>query len=294
VGRFRDDGELLRRAGIVTADGQPTVAGLLALGAHPQQWFPRYAIQAAVEPRDSDPPAVRARNQITITGAIPRMLDEAMAWARRSFDTTISTSPSGAVRDVPDYPLDAFRELVANALVHRDLDRWSAGYAVEIRVRRDRLVIDNPGGLYGITVDRLGKDPFTSARNARLVSICQYARSPLEGARVIEALATGIPTVTAALERAGLPPAHYVDSGIRFTVVLHRSLSPSRPTPVNRTESVVYEALGGGSRTVAELEAMLGLSGPNIRRALRALRASGLVQLSGGRGRPTTYRITLS
>jgi hypothetical protein len=27
--------------------------------------------------------------------------------------------------------LDAVRELVANALVHRDLDRWSEGMAVE-------------------------------------------------------------------------------------------------------------------------------------------------------------------
>jgi hypothetical protein len=40
LGRFGDNAELLRRVGVTAADGQPTVAGMLALGVHPQQWFP--------------------------------------------------------------------------------------------------------------------------------------------------------------------------------------------------------------------------------------------------------------
>jgi predicted HTH transcriptional regulator len=46
LGRFGDDTELLRRAGVTLTGGQPTVAGLLALGGYPQQWFPRYVIMA--------------------------------------------------------------------------------------------------------------------------------------------------------------------------------------------------------------------------------------------------------
>lgn len=208
LGRFTADAELMRRGGVTVAGGQPTVAGLLALGVHPQQWFPRYVIQAAAQPLPTDSAATRARNQVTISGSIPRMLDAALLWARRSFDTAIVSEPDGTVHDRPGYPLVAFRELVANALVHRDLDHWSAGLAVEVRLRRDRLVVANPGGLYGITVDRLGRDAVTSARNARLVAICQHVRSPETDARVIEALASGIPTVTEALAGHGLPPAH--------------------------------------------------------------------------------------
>jgi hypothetical protein len=101
LGRFDDDAELLRRAGVTATGGQPTVAGLLALGVHPQQFFPRYVIRAAAEPLPQDPPAVRARNQITITGPIPRMLDAALDWARRTFDTTIVANPDGSVADHP-------------------------------------------------------------------------------------------------------------------------------------------------------------------------------------------------
>jgi ATP-dependent DNA helicase RecG len=292
LGRFADDAELLRRAGVTVAGGQPTVAGLLSLGVHPQQFFPRYVIQAAAEPLPQDSPAVRARNQITITGPIPRMLDAALDWARRTFDTRIVERSDGRVTDEPAYPLLAFREIVANALIHRDLDDWSQAFAIEVRLRRDRLVVTNPGGLYGITVDRLGNDAVTSARNGLLVGICQHVRSASSGGRVIEALASGIPTITQALSTNALPPAQFIDANIRFTVLL-RSATPAASAPaLTATELRIYDALAPGPQTVAELQATLSLTGPNIRKVLRRLRNRGLVHQNGGKGRPTTYQQT--
>lgn len=291
LGRFKSSAELLRRAGVTTPDGTPTVAGLLALGVHPQEHFPRFVIQASAEPLPTDPAGSRARNQTTITGPIPLMLDEALAWARRTFDTTIVSAPDGTVHDEPAFPLIAFREIIANALVHRDLDHWSAGMAIEVRLHRDRLIVSNPGGLYGITVERLGREAVTSARNSRLVAICQHVRTPDTGARVIEALATGIPIVTGSLANAGLPPAHYVDAGIRFTVVLRRAIPTGPPgDDLNETELRVYDALASSAHTVAELRDELNLTAPNIRKALRELRHRGLVEQIGGRGRTTTYQ----
>lgn len=290
MGRFRDRLELLRRGGIIAGADIPTVAGILALGIHPQQWFPRYVIQAAAEPLPGAPPGVRARNQATISGPIPLMLDQAMEWARRTFDTLIVGSPDGSVRDQYAYPLPAFRELIANALIHRDLDDWSAGLAIEVRLRRDRLVITNPGGLYGITVDRLGRDSVTSARNRQLVAICQHVYSAETGTRAIEALASGIPIVTSALSEAGLPPAHYVDSGIRFTVVLSQPAPPPPPPVLPTREQMIYDLLGSEPREAADLVAQTKLPIHTVRRVLRSLRSQGLVQQEGGQGRRTTYR----
>jgi ATP-dependent DNA helicase RecG len=290
LGRFTDDAELLRRAGVTVDGGRPTVAGLLALGVHPQQFFPRYVIQAAAEPLPQDSPSARARNQITITGPIPRMLDTALEWARRTFDTSIVDNPDGSVADQPAYPLVAFREIIANALIHRDLDHWSQAFAIEVRLRRNRLVVSNPGGLYGITVERLGHDAVTSARNGLLVAICQHVRSTGTGGRVIEALASGIPTITHELSSRALPPAQYIDTGIRFTVLLRATATTSLGPALNTTELRIHDALVHGPQTVAQLETSLDLNGPNIRRALRHLRDRGLVHQDGGRGRPTTYR----
>jgi ATP-dependent DNA helicase RecG len=218
------------------------------------------------------------------------MLDEALAWARRTFDTSIVTAPDGSVHDRPSYPYVAFREIIANALLHRDLDNWSAGMAVEVRLKRDRLIVANPGGLYGITVERLGRDAVTSARNARLVAICQHARTPETGARVIEALASGIPVVTSALAEAGLPPAHYIDAAIRFTVVLRQPIPVMQQySDLKQTELHVFHALAAGERSAADLGRELGMTPAHIRKVLRELRSRGLVEQRGGRGKSTLY-----
>jgi ATP-dependent DNA helicase RecG len=296
LGRF-DGVELLVKGGVVTPEGVPTVAGLLALGRQPQQFFPRFVVNLAAAPAAASSD-VRARNATTVSGPIPAMLDGALEWARRTFDRLTVTDDAGVVRDRYQYPLDAFRELIGNALVHRDLAEWSAGKAVEVRLLPDRLVVSNPGGLYGITVDRLGRAGTTSARNARLLEICRYTRSA-DGGRVVETLATGIPRVLAALEADGLPAPRFQDAGIGFTVLL-RSPEPAavghRVPPryvlgLTGNESVVARALEDGPRTVASLEEALDMRGPNIRKVLRRLMERDLVIQDGGRGKPTTYRL---
>ncbi len=286
LGRFGDDAELLRRSAVTTTTGELTVAGLLALGSHPQQFFPRYVIQLASSPAPGE--TVRAVGATTLDGPIPTMLAGALAWARRTFTPRIM-SDDGIVRDSHEYPLDAFRELVGNALVHRDHAEWSRGLAIEVRHLSDRLVLTSPGGLFGITVDRLGSEGVTSARNGRLLSICQYVHTRDDGGRVVEALATGIPTVTASLARAGLPPARFIDAGIRFTVILRRGPSSTRrPVIRGRSALAVWEAIDG-ERSVDEIRARTGLSTANVRRILRDLRDNRFIVVNGGPGRPTTY-----
>lgn len=299
LGRFSDDDEVLRRAGVVRSDGRLSAAGLLVLGAYPQQYFPRFVVQAAVMPSPDSMPGTRAQNLTTVSGPIPHMLDTALTWARRSFGYRVVDEGDGRVRDVPEYPLTAFREIVANAVIHRDLDAWSAGQAVEVRLRHDRLVVTNPGGLYGITVDRLGKDHVTSARNAVLLNLCRFATLPSDGSRVVEALATGIPRITEELSAAGMPPPVFTDTGIRFTVVLHNTARRPGPT---RTEvraprirpgtnlARVYAVLSDAPISAAEIAAETGLSRVSVRKAIRLLRDEhGVVDQQGTQGETATY-----
>jgi ATP-dependent DNA helicase RecG len=289
LGRFEGD-ELLRRAGILAGSGAVSIAGLLTLGQHPQQWFPRYVIQAAVAPLAGDAPNTRARDLVVLDGPIPRLLDGALDWARRVLGTIVVGEASGAVQEISSFPLQALRELLANALIHRDLDAWSESLAIEVRVLHDRIVVKNPGGLYGITVDRLGKDSVTSARNARLLSLCQDARSPATGARVVEALATGLQRVAFELAAASLPPPRFFDAGIAFTVLLDRRRTRAATDLSPRSSArAVLDALER-PMSVAEIEVETGLQGANILRRLRELRQSGLVEMIGGPGRTTTYR----
>jgi ATP-dependent DNA helicase RecG len=289
LGRFTPE-ERIVRAGIVTPEGKVTTAGLLTLGTHPQQFFERFVVNLAVVDR----PGVRASSTRTVTGPIPVMLEESVAWARANVPQHVVGDVTGAVRDQWVYPLEAFRELISNALIHRDLDAWSRGRAIEVRLLPDRLVVTNPGGLYGLTVDRLGQPDATSARNGRLVEICRYARTPTD-ARVVELLATGIATVRRTLAEAGLPEPQFNDEGIAFTAILHSlprataTVSRSGATSPTPAQRAVLEALGDARMTIHDLTGRTGKSAPALRKTLRALRDAGLVEQIGGKGRTTTY-----
>jgi ATP-dependent DNA helicase RecG len=78
-----DDRELLRRNGIVSSDDVATIAGLLALGIHPQQFLPHCNIRAALL-ADGASPTTRALDSTTFTGPLPAMLDDAVAWVARN------------------------------------------------------------------------------------------------------------------------------------------------------------------------------------------------------------------
>ena len=287
LGRFSGD-ELLRRAGIVTANLIPSIAGLVALGIQPQQHFPRLSLQLARIPRDG----ARALESVELTGPLPTILDGALEWARRNFTVKTVASGDGHLRDEYDYPLVAFREIVSNALIHRSLDDWAKGMPAEVRVYDDRLIVTNPGGLYGITVDRLGHEAVATSRNASLVAIARHTRSKMTGARVVESLSTGIATVLEQCEKAGLPAPIFQDSGVRFTAVLRKTAEAPAVPIMNLTEASIFALLLEGDMTAAQLAAAAKTGEPNVRKALRRLRELGIVTSEGGRGQRTTYRRT--
>jgi ATP-dependent DNA helicase RecG len=89
LGRFEGD-EQLRRGGILTADGQPTLGGLLALGIQPQQFLPSVALQLS----NSSPTGGRARNPAVLTGPLPVILDQPLEWARQNFTRDVVKVPT--------------------------------------------------------------------------------------------------------------------------------------------------------------------------------------------------------
>lgn len=214
------DEEILFHTGVTyERERELTLAGLLALGTYPQRFVPNCVIQASVVPGDDDPPGTRAADARRFDGPVPLILDDAMAWVKRNTRTRVRFGADGHGRDEPEFPHEAIRELLSNALIHRDLGPHALTQAITLRLERRRLILSNPGGLWGITVDRLGKTGVTSARNGYLLRICQNIRTR-DGARVVEALASGIPAVLDSLRRAGMVAPRFHDQGVSFTVTV--------------------------------------------------------------------------
>jgi ATP-dependent DNA helicase RecG len=221
------DEEILRRRAVVAPDGERlTLAGLYALGSYPQQFVPSLSITAAVklDARTGE----RTRDLVHLDGPIPDLLEAAMAWVQRNTHTTVRFGADGHGRDESEIPMIAVRELVANALVHRDLGPHTTSKRVELRLADDKLVISNPGGLYGVSRQQLGTPNGKSAVNEFLYDICKLTRTS-SGARVIEGEGGGIAEVQRVLRSANLQPPRFIDRGVGFTVLVprHSLISPT-------------------------------------------------------------------
>jgi ATP-dependent DNA helicase RecG len=221
------DEDVLRSTRVITREGILTLAGIYTLGRYPQTYFPTLSITASVAARPGDPIGTRSADIAHLDGPLPELLDQAVAWVRRNTATRVRFGADGHGRDEPEYPTEAVRELVANALVHRDLGPHALSTRVAMTLREDRLVITNPGGLHGLTVEQLGAGTGGSARNQSLYDISKDVRTA-DGRRVIEGIGSGIATVRQALREAGMTPPHFVDAGIRFTAIVpeHALLNP--------------------------------------------------------------------
>jgi len=208
----------LELTGIIR-DSKITMTALLLFGLYPQAYYPQLSILATNVPGEEIGAVDAAGNRFLdtkrIEGTIPDMLDGALAFVRSNMRTATRIDPTTGKRtDVPQYPMDAVREAVLNALVHRDYSFHTEGMPIQVTMYANRLEITNPGGLYGrLTVDQLGQvQPDT--RNPVLVTA-------METLGQTENRYSGIPTIRAAMRKHGLPDPLFLDSRGSFRVVLY-------------------------------------------------------------------------
>ncbi len=226
-----DDTTVLFRLGITagrSADAPLTLAGLLAFGQFPQQFFPQLMVSVVVHGPDSSSGTRFLDNQ-TVRGPIPEMVETTLSMLRRNLAVRAVISEHGSRVDEVEYPLEAVREAVVNALMHRDYSPVTRGTQVQIELFPDRLVVRSPGGLYGgVIVDELGEEGISSSRNAVLSSLLADTYLPSSNELVAENRSSGIPAMLAVARRRGLPRPSFRSSIASFVVTMARSelLSP--------------------------------------------------------------------
>lgn len=220
----------------ITREGQLTMTALLLFGMYPQAYFPQLSIIATCVPSHEMAVMDAAGNRFTdskrIEGTLPDMLDEALNFVRTNMRIATRIDPKTGHRiDVPEYPMDAVREAILNALVHRDYSFHTEGMPIQLTMYTDRLQIANPGGLYGrMTVDQLGNmQPDT--RNPVLVTA-------METLGKTENRYSGIPTIRYAMKKLSLPEPRFEDSRGRFIVTLYRQPVGNAAQPASAEERV--------------------------------------------------------
>lgn len=222
VAKIEDDAQLLQVTNVSDNQGNIRLGGLYGLGYLPQSVEPALGATVAVRLSRGDGIG-RHKNLKEIEGPLPVMLVEVMDWIRQNSDTVSRYTEDGHLVDEPEFPPTAIREVLANALVHRDLGpSLDVGKKVEIRITEKMLVVVSPGGLRGLSASQLESPELTKAPvNKRLYEIARYLRTA-DGERFIEGEGGGIQEILTATREARLPKPRFIDSGVSFKVLFPR------------------------------------------------------------------------
>lgn len=302
--RFLNDPreEVLARLHIAGRDNKtvrPTLAGLLMFGKYPQEFFPQlritYVHYYGTSLDEKAPSGARFLDDRVFEGPIPEMIDQAEKYILGAMRK--SALIEGMFRrDIYEYPQEALREALANAVAHRDYSQYVRGSYIQVRMFADRLEVQSPGGLHGnVTVENIEIEH--STRNACLMRM-------MEDMHIVENRGSGISAMLGAMREANLEPPRFNDRRASFLVTFlnHTLMSPEAIAWLNqfarypledRQRIALVYLRNHGQITNEEYRRLSRVDAAAAGQDLRMLVQTGLIaQRSVGRG--TYYTLAMS
>jgi ATP-dependent DNA helicase RecG len=259
-------------------EGRLTNAAVLLFTERPQAIFPAARLRIGVFK------GTQILDTHEFEGTLWEQLDGAMERFRRLLKVGLDVRATAPTleglqhREVWEYPLEALREAVTNALVHRD---YGAPGDIQVRLLEDSLEIWNPGGLpEGIRLEQLRASSHPSVLRNPLIARAFYS------AGLIEQWGTGTTRILAWCRQAGLPESEFQEEAGGFRVVfLKDPYTPERLRAMGlnqRQVQIITVLRNTGSTSLGELQQHFqALSAKTIQRDLQVLVTTGLLKAMG-------------
>lgn len=275
---------MLQNLGLLR-EGRLTNAAVLLFTERPQEIFPAARVRIGLFK------GTQILDTHEFEGTLWEQLDGAMERFRRLLKVALDVRATAPTleglqhREVWEYPLDALREAVTNALVHRD---YAAPGDIQVRLLEDSLEIWNPGGLpEGIRLEQLRAPSHPSVLRNPLIARTFYS------AGLVEQWGTGTTRILNWCREAGLPEPEFQEEAGGFRVVfLKDPYTPERLRAMGLNERQV-EAVQYVKRqrsiTNREYQKLTGASKRTGSRDLDELVSVGVLAKVGQTGRGTRY-----
>jgi predicted HTH transcriptional regulator len=268
---------LQQQQGVIEIEGLlvPTLGGLLCFAREPQRWLPQSGI-ALTRYASTTANSQQVLDIRDLRGTLFDLIDQAEAylWSQSNHGFRLESGP----RRIPlsQYPRTAIRELIVNAVAHRDYR--ITGSRIKIEMFRNQIEWVSPGGLPpGITVENILKSQYT--RNPVLVQF-------LFDAGYIEQRGMGLDTVVNVLSKEYLPYPIMEDTGSSFLIrieghgAVDRLAAMGLSTPIAQLYTLI-ETAGSEGISARAMADRLGMSVRTVNYRLQELLKRRLVQRMG-------------
>lgn len=241
--------EFLQRAGLVK-NGHPTCAGILLFGENPTAFLATAMVRCVRFHGTHKTDPVESAD---LNGTLPELIVQARDFiASASLLGESPTAASAFSEPTYRYPMIAVREIIANAVVHRDYTDHDT--CVQIHVFDDRIEVVSPGawgGEWSVPDGqvRLGAlERQSQSRNFRLARVLAWGK-------LVESVGAGLPRSVADCRAVGSPePIVLIRHGlITVTVFPGETDSAERDTSASRTETRIGASLPMDPGRIAQI-----------------------------------------
>ncbi|NJE31490.1 DeoR family transcriptional regulator [Thermococcus sp. 18S1] len=271
-----DEVEALKKLRLIR-NGKVTRALILLFGKNPQEFLSQAKVRVG-RFRGSE-----ILDSVDIEGNLFEQVEETVNTIKKHMSRRYVIKE--LVREeVWDYPLEAVREAVVNAVMHRD---YRMPEEVQIKVLDDRIIFWNPGGLpVGLSEEDLYREHPSKPRNRLIAEVFHLAG-------YVEKWGSGTLRILKAFEEAKLPRPEFKEAFGGFQVVFYRDwLTEERLRELGLNERQVKAVLYVKEResiTNREYREMFGVSKETAKRDLKELVDAGIFEKTGETGRGVRY-----
>lgn len=197
----------------------PTNGGILLFGKDRFKWFPDSSIMCVCFASETQEEII---DQQEITTPLIQVHEAILAFIKRNTATGAKIQEIKR-EDIPQYPPQAIREAVINAIVHADYSQ--KGSHTRIAIFPNRIEITNPGGLtYGQTME-MALSGISRMRNRLIGRIFREVK-------LIERLGTGIKRMLSVYSKINAKQPHFEELNTHFRTILYATaIVPTILTP---------------------------------------------------------------
>lgn len=256
---------------------KPTGLGLLLFGKRPQSIFPNAVIKTTLK-RNGQEKEVK-----TIEGRIPKQLDDANEWYKENLPSHINRNEAER-KKVYEYPLNVIRELICNAVVHRDYS--IKGAPVYLEINDYSIIIKSPG---------LPEPPVT-LEQIKSFSAPSFSRNPvimyvLDKLGYVEQRGLGFGTIKNMPENLPQPIVNYNAPYIEFVLPLTIEESEKIYGDITEKEIKVLEYIRSQTEiSSGAIQNHFNITQRTAARLLQELKKKGYI-VSVGNGPSTRYKV---
>ena len=184
-------------------------AAVLLFGSDPQRYYSHAVVKIGKFLTDTD-----IKTTDIVKGNLFQQVENSLEILRTKYLQSHISFEGIHRRDILEYPYEALREAVINALIHRNYQGFSE---IQIRVYPDRMIIMNEGSLPPeITVEDLKRNHLSKPRNKLLADVFYFAG-------FIEAWGRGTLKILEKCRDQGLPEPEFNNEHGVMTVIFYKT-----------------------------------------------------------------------